>query len=276
MIVIDELDRLDDDDSLTLLADTLKALSDHAVRSTLVLVGVGNSMGELIGEHASIVRNIAQIEMPRMEPDELRAVLRKGCAHADLAIDPGAEGRIVLLSEGLPHYTHLLGYRAAERTVQDDRETVTLDDVVAAIPRAVEGHTIQNAYLSAIRSSQPGNLYREVLLACALAPKDSLGYFTSGQVREPLEVIAGRRLEIPAFAKHMKEFLEPARGSVLRREGKARGYSYRFGDPMMQPYVIMSSLNAGLISEEQLRDLHTEPISASHPLDDPVVRGQLF
>lgn len=276
LIVIDELDRLEDDDSLTLLADTVKVLSDHAVKSTLVLVGVGNSLGELIGEHASIVRNIAQIEMPRMEADELRAVLRKGCAHADLSMDPAAEGRIVLLSEGLPHYTHLLGYRAAERAVQDDRDAVTLEDVVAAIPRAVEGHTIQNAYVAAVRSSQPGNLYREVLLACALAPKNSLGYFTSGQVREPLEVIAGRRLEIPAFAKHMNEFLGTGRGSVLRREGKARGYSYRFADPMMQPYIIMSSLNDEIISEEQLRDLHTGPIGASHPLDDPTARGQLF
>jgi hypothetical protein len=276
LIVIDELDRLADDDSLTLLADTVKALSDHAVRSTLILVGVGKSLGELIGEHDSIIRNIAQIEMPRMEADELRAVLRKGCAHAGLTIDAAAEGRIVLLSEGLPHYTHLLGYRAAERAVQDDRDKVELEDVVCAIPTAVDGHIIQDNYLKAVRSSQPGNLYREVLLACAIAPKNSLGYFTSGQVREPLEVIAGRRLEIPAFAKHMKEFLEPSRGSVLRREGKPRGYSYRFADPMMQPYIVMSSLNDGLISDEQLRELHTGPVGAHHPLDDPISRGQLF
>jgi hypothetical protein len=160
--------------------------------------------------------------------------------------------------------------------VQDDRDTVTLEDVVAAIPRAVDGHTIQNAYVAAVRSSQPGNLYREVLLACALAPKNSLGYFTSGQVREPLETIAGRRLEIPAFAKHMNEFLGTDRGGVLRREGKPRGYSYRFADPMTQPYIIMSSLNDEIISEEQLRDPHTGPVGASHPLDDPSARGQLF
>ncbi len=255
LIVIDELDRLEDDESLTLLADTIKTLSDHAVGATLILVGVAASLDELIGEHGSIIRNLAQIEMPRMLPEELRGVLQKGCSHAGLTISPEAEEIIVRLSEGLPHYTHLLGYRAAERAVQDDRLSITLDDVRASIPKAVERHTIQNDYIRAVRSSQPGNLYREVLLACAVAPKDSLGYFTSGQVREPLEVIAGRRLEIPAFAKHMNEFLSPSRGSVIRREGKPRGYSYRFSDPMMQPYVVMSSLNSGLISEEQLRQL---------------------
>jgi tRNA A37 threonylcarbamoyladenosine biosynthesis protein TsaE len=261
LIVIDELDRLEDDDSLTMLADTIKTLSDHAIGTTLILVGVATSLDGLIGEHASIVRNLAQIEMPRMVPDELRSILQKGCEHAGLAIEPDAETTIVRLSEGLPHYTHLLGYRSAKRVVHDDRDVITLGDANAAIPRAVEGHTIQNDYHRAIRSSQPGNLYREVLLACALASKDALGY-TSGQVREPLEVIAGRRLEIPAFAKHMNEFLSPERGSVIRREGKPRGYSYRFSDPMMQPYVIMSSLNAGLVTDEQLAEMQERFSSA--------------
>jgi Cdc6-like AAA superfamily ATPase len=267
LIVIDELDRLEDDESLTLLADTIKTLSDNAISSTLVLVGVANSIDELIGEHESIVRNLAQIEMPRMQPDELRGILKTGCEHAAVGIEEGAVDRIVMLSEGLPHYTHLLGFRAAQRTVQEDRDTVTLGDVDAALPQAVEGHTIQSDYLKAVRSSQPGNLYREVLLACAVAPKNGLGYFTSGQVREPLEVIAGRRLDIPAFSKHMKEFLDLNRGSVLRREGKPRAYSYRFSDPMMQPYVIMSSLTDELISHEQLSRLHSEVHDDSR-LDD--------
>ena len=66
LIVLDELDRLENDDALTALADTVKTLSDHAVTSTLVLVGVARSIGELVGEHASIVRALVQIEMPRM------------------------------------------------------------------------------------------------------------------------------------------------------------------------------------------------------------------
>jgi hypothetical protein len=35
LIVIDELDRLEDNESLMLLADTIKTLSDHAVGTTL-------------------------------------------------------------------------------------------------------------------------------------------------------------------------------------------------------------------------------------------------
>jgi hypothetical protein len=277
LIVIDELDRLENDEALTMLADTIKNLSDNAVPSTVVLVGVAGSIGDLIGEHESIIRNLAQIGMPRMEPDELRGILSKGCEHAKIGMHQDAVERIVGLSEGLPHYTHLLGHRAAERAVQDDRDFVTLDDVEAAIPRAVDGHTIQSDYVKAVRSSQPGNLYREVLLACAIAPKNSLGYFASGQIRDPLEVIAGRRLDIPAFSRHMKEFLDPVRGSVLRRKGKERSYSYRFSDPMMQPYVIMSSLTDGLITTQQLSELQGKSQDAERAVpvnenETPVVR----
>jgi hypothetical protein len=275
LIVIDELDRLENDDALTLLADTIKTLSDNAVPSTVVLVGVAGSIGDLIGEHESIIRNLAQIGMPRMKPDELRGILSKGCEHAGIDMHPDAVERIVGLSEGLPHYTHLLGHRAAERAVQDDRDAVTLEDVEAAIPTAVDGHTIQSDYVKAIRSSQPGNLYREVLLACAIAPKDSLGYFASGQIRDPLEVIAGRRLDIPAFSRHMKEFLDPGRGSVLRREGRERSYSYRFSDPMMQPYVVMSSLTDGLITTRQLSELQGKSHAAERD-DETYPRGRLF
>lgn len=103
LIVIDELDRLEDDDALTTLADTIKTLSDHAIDSTVVLVGVARSIGELIGEHASIVRALVQIEMPRMSLNELAEILWKGCRWAGLSVRPEAVEEMLL--EGLPHYT---------------------------------------------------------------------------------------------------------------------------------------------------------------------------
>ncbi len=73
--------------------------------------------------------------------------------------------------------------------------------------------------------------------------------------RNALQVIAGRRIEIPAFSNHLSQFLEPERGSVLEREGTSRRYFYRFTDPIFQPYVVLTGLSEELISDEQLRDL---------------------
>jgi hypothetical protein len=277
LIVIDELDRLDDELALTLIADTIKSLSDHAVESTVVLVGVARSISGLIGEHESIGRALAQVEMPRMSRKELREALEVGCQNAKLSIRPDAAEEITGLSEGLPHYTHLLGLHAGQRVVQDDREEITLGDVKASIPEAVRGHTIGDAYQRATRSAHKDALFQHILLACALAPKNELGFFTAGSIRDPLEIIAGRRLNIPAFSRHLSQFLEPERGAVLFREGAPKRYFYRFTEPIFQPYVILRGVSEGLISEEEVRRLqdreHPEPTPTEHETSEP---QQLF
>jgi len=277
LIVIDELDRLDDDLALTLIADTIKSLSDHAVESTVVLVGVARSISGLIGEHESIGRALAQVEMPRMSRKELREALEVGCKKARLSIRPDAAEEITGLSEGLPHYTHLLGLHAGQRVVQDDREEITLGDVKASIPEAVRGHTIGDAYQRATRSAHKDALFQHVLLACALAPKNELGFFTAGSIRDPLEIIAGRRLNIPAFSRHLSQFLEPERGAVLFREGAPKKYFYRFTEPIFQPYVILRGVSEGLISEDEVRRLqnreHPESPPTEHETSEP---QQLF
>lgn len=274
IVVIDELDRLEDDDALTSLADTVRTLSDHAVESTLVLVGVARSIGELIGEHASIVRALVQIEMPRMTIVELSEILASGCERADLRVGSETVHDIAALSEGLPHYTHLLGLHAGQHAVQDDRAEVTRSDLRAAIPKAVDRHTILSDYQRATRSARKDALFTEVLLACALAPKNQLGYFTSGAIRDPLERIAGRRIEIPAFSNHLSQFLETERGSVLQREGTSRRYFYRFSDPIFQPYVILSGLADGRVTEEDVRAFQAsaneaDAIPGVHESTDP-------
>jgi Cdc6-like AAA superfamily ATPase len=271
IVVLDELDRFDDNESLTLLADTIKTLSDHSVPSTVVLVGVASSVDGLIGEHESVARALVKIHMPRMRRDELRDTLEKGCRRARLGAQLAAAERIILLSQGLPHFTHLLALHAGQRAVQEDRMEIRLGDVLKAIPSAVEKHVVESDYVKATRSSHD-SLYRPVLLACALAPQDEFGYFTAGSIREALKEVAGRPIAIPQFARHLKQFLEPARGSVLRREGEKHRYVYRFRDPIVQTYVVLHGLSSGLITEEQLEKLQGWQAMG----ESPTVPGRLF
>jgi energy-coupling factor transporter ATP-binding protein EcfA2 len=273
LIVIDELDRLEDNLALTLLSDTVKALSDHLVLSTLVLVGVARSIGDLIGEHESIARALVKVQMPRMSLGELRETLENGCKRAGVTATDDAIGHITVLSRGLPHFTHLLGFHAGQRVVSDDRSEITITDVIASIPTAVDRHVTESDYLRATHSPHTDNLYPQVLLACALARQDQFGFFTAGAVRDPLEIIAGRRIEIPAFARHLTQFLTIERGSVLLREGSPRRYVYRFRDPILQTYVILNGIARGLISDDQMAKLE---IGAPPTPDELIEPEQLF
>lgn len=272
VIVIDELDRFDDDDSLTLLADLVKTLSDHNVASTIVLVGVAESIEDLIGEHESIARSLIKVRMPRMTRSELKKILEEGWRRAGLTATEEANARITILSRGLPHFTHLLALHAGQRAVQNDRNQVTLADVDAAIPIAVSQHVVEGDYERAVRTSRTDTLYREVLVACALAPQDQFGYFPAGAIREPLHAIAGRRIEIPQFARHLSQFLALDRGSPLQRTGVPRRYVYRFRDPILQTYVLLRGVSDGLIPDDILSYL----LGAQPMADEPSEPEQLW
>jgi len=66
IFILDEFDRVTDSAVKMAIADLIKNVSDNHALVTLVLVGVGGSIADLIGEHPSVARNLVQIEMPVM------------------------------------------------------------------------------------------------------------------------------------------------------------------------------------------------------------------
>ena len=249
LLVIDELDRLEDDETLSLLADTLKTLSDHFVSTTIMLVGVASSIGGLIGEHASIVRSISQIQMPRMQPDELLAILDRGFGEAGMTVESDARAAMATMSEGLPHFVHLLGLHSGRTAASEDETRVTMDHVQKAMVVATRSHTILTEYHRATMSPQAGHLFEEVVLACAFAQKDDLGYFRAADVRGPLSMILNRTVEIPAFARHLNELSSETRGYTLQKEGVPRHFRYRFSNPLLEPFARMVGATKGRLPE---------------------------
>src|SRR5665811_71472 len=257
LIVIDELDRLEDDDALSLLADTIKTLSDHAAPVTLVLVGVADSVDDLLGDHYSVGRALTQVHLPRMSTSELEEIVDKGLSELRLEVEPEARRRIARLSEGLPFYTHSLALHAGQHAVADDRARIEEVDVSRAVQRVVSKtqHSIQAAYETATRSPRKDTLFQQVLLAAALAPKGSLGHFTAGSVREPMSRIMGEQVEISKFNRHLNAFAGEKRGRILEKSGEERGWFYRFRDPLLQPFVLLQGLAREQVDERLVAEM---------------------
>lgn len=255
VIVIDEVDRIKDKHVTTLLTDTMKTLSDHSVDVTLILVGVADYIDQLVSGHQSIERSLVQVRMPRMSKEEIEEILDKASKILGMTFAPQARNKIVKLSEGLPHYTHLLGLHAAQNALKRKQLKIDLPDVQVAIENAIKKaqQSILHDYHKAISSARKDVIYDRVLLACALAQTDDLGYFAAADVRKPLSMIMNKSYDIPAFARHLKDFCEETRGPVLQKIGPSRRQRYRFINPMMQPFVIMNGLNKGLINDDILK-----------------------
>lgn len=253
VFVIDEFDRLSAEARRT-FADCIKSLSDYNVQATVLLVGVADSVDQLISEHQSVQRALAQVRMPRMSSTELDSLLVKGVAKLGMSIQSAAKRRIVKLSQGLPHYAHLLALHAVRSALDNQSLDVGSDAVQAALERALTmtQQSVLSMYETAIRSARKDNLFGKVLLACALAETNELGEFAPQDVRDHLSRIAGRRYEIPSFAQHLKEFTEQKRGPVFLKSGIPRLYRYKFSEPLLQPYVIMQGLQSKLIKMNDL------------------------
>ena len=252
VVIIDEFDRVQDQNTRDLMTDTLKLFSDSGTRCSVVLVGVGQSIEDLIDSHASISRNLDYVPVHPMGPDELAGIVTSGFASAGFHVEPGLDFRIAQMSQGYPHYTHLLGLWSGHHALDRGSQTVEFLDLQRAIPDSIRNAAggIRLEYDRATDSTQPNNLFRQVLLACALAEKDVRGRFALRDVREPLQLILGRRIEPVSYQRHLAAFGEPERGSTLVKTGKKRNYRWHFANPQLVPFVYLQGVHDGLIPGE--------------------------
>ena len=219
-IFLDEFDRLSNPEDRALFTDTIKQLSDDAAPATLVLVGVADTIDELLREHRSIERALVQVRMPRMARDELAEVARGGIEAAQMTIEAPAVDRVTALSQGLPHFTHLLTQLAAQAALAERHADVGTPEVEFAVERAVQRaqQSVTEAYLRA-------EVAGPALLAAALAEDDEFGYFAGVEGLEQLAELG-----------------------VLERRDSAEGPRYRFTNPLLPPYVVMRSVAAGAVA----------------------------
>jgi Cdc6-like AAA superfamily ATPase len=248
-IFIDEFDRLPSDHDRLLFADTIKTLSDELPNSTVVLVGVADNVEQLIAEHQSIERALVQIHMPRMSHAELAEIVTGGIERARLSIARDAVETIVRVSQGLPHYAHLLGQISSRIALDDLRTSVRIKDVNEAVAEAIEKtqQTVRETYRRATEENGDP-LYSRVVLACALAQPDEFGFFAPADLGEPLDIPGGQ----DECAKYLDALTDPAYGSLLQRRGAANP-RYRFVNPLLQPYVLMRALSEGAVAPELLQ-----------------------
>ena len=249
VFVIDEFDRLAPSET-DAFADLIKACSDRGVSATLVLVGVAENIDALLRSHASVVRNLRQVHLPRMSSDELGQILDEGLAQAGFTIEPEARQQVVSVSQGFPHFTHLLAQSAARVALDGGRRRIGTGDVVAGISRAVDrsDQSIRETYHKAATPVRKTSHWREAIIACALAESDDRGYFSSRMVAEQYDRLRDRKTGQEGVAYYLGNLTKAERGPLLERTGPIRRYRYRFVNPLMRPYVLMMATRDGMIS----------------------------
>lgn len=257
VIIIDEFDKLKNSHARELCSNLVKSLYDYSVHATIVLVGVAEDVARLVHDHQSLGRALVQIKLDRMGDKELNEVIDKRLSKTVMRIDGDARWTIVTMSRGLPYFTQMLCKYAAIAAIDQRSITIQTEHVEKAMDRFIQesDQTFIDSYELATASPQADNLFRQVILACALAQSDSSGFFTPTNVIEPLTGVLGRKVTHSHFSRHLSEFISKGRGEILNRKGYERNYRFRFTDPMMQPYVIIKGIRDGMIPDAAKKTL---------------------
>jgi hypothetical protein len=248
-LFFDEFNEIGDSTAIALLANTIKALSDHIEPITLCPVGVAEDLDALLEGHLSAVRAIVQIKMPRMTRDELQDIGTRGLKRLDMTMADDALRLVRVIPRGLPQYAHLIAQEGARHALLADRDGVTRNDVMGGLEVGLSklDRSLSRAYEQATYSPRKTRL-KEVLLACALAKLGDMGDFSPSDIRVPYSRIIKEDVNIDRFNPQLTTLATTR--DILTREGEDRRWRYRFRDPLMEPFVLLDGLRSGSINPE--------------------------
>ena len=177
--VVDEFDRVQDKDTRTRLADTIKQISDQAVPLLFMVVGVSENLEQILGQHPSIQRNLVAVQLPLLSDAEVATIIETGAQLAGFTVVPPVAQHVAVLARGSPYMAQFIGLRLVQSGRQRGDADVTETDLYNAVARLLaeaSPHTLA-LHASLTSGGNDAEMVR-ALLALATAAQDVWGRFS--------------------------------------------------------------------------------------------------
>ncbi len=232
VLIADEFDRVEDSATRTWFADAIKQASDRGAAISLLIVGVSDSLEELVGRHPSIQRNILGLALPLLSDEEIDEILVQGGRDAGIEFLPEVRGAIVDVARGVPYVAQLLGLHAGTEAVAREGFQVEGADLFAAFRRAVEEADPRVAAIyQGITQGERDRATLDCLRAIAGGEQDRFARFVvferNGEYR-----IGEHRLDGDAWSWLVE-------ANAVRPCRSISPETFAFSEPMLQHYILM-------------------------------------
>ena len=169
VVVVDEFDRIDNDEERGHFADFIKQVGDQRVPVRFVFCGVAESMQKLLGAHGSCYRYLDGIELKTLGYEARFDIIDNAAKALRVTVDNRPRYRIAAISDGFPHYIHRMCEQLFWQMFNDPLpcDAPTHDhyrEAVAQSVLSIEQH-LKTTYEQAVMKSASG--YEQVLWAVA-------------------------------------------------------------------------------------------------------------
>jgi RecA/RadA recombinase len=181
LIVLDEYDRNENPSLNRDMTEVMKVLSDRALPVQLVIVGVGEVLDNLVGEHASIARVLYSVRLNVMNDAQIAETLNVASSHGGVRLLPEVSAAIVQLSYGRPYIARLVGLKAAKMALLRGSSEVSIADFNAGTDELL-GYVTAAGFGQAARLVSSGATNLQLFVAMLSCRRDSSDRFMVGDV----------------------------------------------------------------------------------------------
>jgi len=169
LVVVDEFDLMKKEEDKVNVANMLKQIGDQRINIQFIFCGIGKSLNELLGAHGSAHRYIQEVKLDRLIYGPRLEIIEASLKAFDINIDVRMKTRIAAISDGFPHYIHLVCEKVCWELFRDPKPCadVSPDHYKKAIRSAIEASQehLKLAYQKA--TMKEADDYEEALWAAA-------------------------------------------------------------------------------------------------------------
>ena len=149
----------------------VNSVSSVQDKSKFIFSGIGSTVEDLLGNHPSAARKIEAIELEKITHDQLWNIVQSVANELGVEVAREFLLRSGILSDGFPHYVHLIAENLFWAMHDDQKETskTTLDHFKIAVRGALERSDVEHrsAYLQATQKTKNTIDYEMALWALA-------------------------------------------------------------------------------------------------------------
>jgi hypothetical protein len=244
VVVLDEFDRIASDTERTRFADFIKQIGDQQIPVLFIFCGVADSLQKLLGGHESCFRYLEGVELQRLSWEARFEITNNAANALGVTVDERPRLRIAAISDGFPHYIHLISEKLFWHMFNDPAPCTvpSIDHYREAVSEAVMGieQHLRTTYDRAIATETAD--YEELLWAMAdhrdfirssESVYESYAQLFGGVLREGDDEPLLDRTTVTARLNALKG---QSRGCILSAVSNRRGW-YQFTESIMRGYV---------------------------------------
>lgn len=138
VLILDEYDRIDRDDTRESVVELIKDVSDLTPSVRFVLVGVATDAAHILGYHPSVHRCLGCLPLTRLDGDAIGQLFRDKATADNLVVSDDLVRDIVGLSAGSAYHAQLIGQRLVADARRRQRMTVDAADLRPVVAEIVE------------------------------------------------------------------------------------------------------------------------------------------